>query len=146
MSETNDGMIYSELYELIELLDGNDRSKIPDDIIKNIEDNRDKKYTKKYISYDTINENDVNEKTITLFTKLFLDYIATETEKNEIYEILNENDKKISEKYSIENVFKKRKERNTSEEIVTSTALVEVKESKLRMIWNKILAFFKKDK
>ena len=49
MSETNDGMIYSELYELIELLDGNDRSKIPDDIIKNIEDNRDKKYTKKYI-------------------------------------------------------------------------------------------------
>lgn len=142
MSETNDGMIYSELYELIELLDGNDRSKIPDDIIKNIEDNRDKKYTKKYISYDTINENDVNEKTITLFTKLFLDYIATETEKNEIYEILNENDKKISEKYSIENVFKKRKERNTSEEIVTSTALVEVKESKLRMIWNKILAFF----
>lgn len=146
MSETNDGMIYSELYELIELLDGNDRSKIPDDIIKNIEDNRDKKYTKKYISYDTINENDVNEKTITLFTKLFLDYIATETEKNEIYEILNENDKKISEKYSIENVFKKRKERNTSEEIVTSTALVEVKESKLKMIWNKILAFFKKDK
>lgn len=146
MSETNEGMIYSELYELIELLDGNDRSKIPDDIIKNIEDNRDKKYTKKYISYDTINENDVNEKTITLFTKLFLDYIATETEKNEIYEILNENDKKISEKYSIENVFKKRKERNTSEEIVTSTALVEVKESKLRMIWNKILAFFKKDK
>ena len=146
MSETNDGMIYSELYELIELLDGNDRSKIPDDIIKNIEDNRDKKYTKKYISYDTINENDVNEKTITLFTKLFLDYISTETEKNEIYEILNENDKKISEKYSIENVFKKRKERNTSEEIVTSTALVEVKESKLRMIWNKILAFFKKDK
>ena len=86
MSETNDGMIYSELYELIELLDGNDRSKIPDDIIKNIEDNRDKKYTKKYISYDTINENDVNEKTITLFTKLFLDYIATETEKNEIYD------------------------------------------------------------
>lgn len=146
MSETNDGMIYSELYELIELLDENDRSKIPNEIIKKIEESRDTKYKEKYISYDTINENDVSEKTITLFTKLFLDYIATETEKNEIYEILNENDKKISEKYSIENVFKKRKERNTSEEIVTSTALVEVKESKLKMIWNKILAFFKKEK
>lgn len=146
MSETNDGMIYSELYELIELLDGNDRSKIPDDIIKNIEDNRDKKYTKKYISYDTINENEVNEKTITLFTKLFLDYIATESEKNEIYEILGENDKKISEKYSIDNVFEKRKAKNVGEEITTSTALVEVKESKLKMIWNKILAFFKKEK
>lgn len=146
MSETNDGMIYSELYELIELLDGNDRSKIPDDIIKNIEDNRDKKYTKKYISYDTINENEVNEKTITLFTKLFLDYIATESEKKEIYEILDENDKKISEKYSIDNVFEKRKAKNVGEEITTSTALVEVKESKLKMIWNKILAFFKKEK
>lgn len=146
MSETNDGMIYSELYELIELLDGNDRSKIPDDIIKNIEDNRDKKYTQKYISYDTINENEVNEKTITLFTKLFLDYIATESEKNEIYEILGENDKKISEKYSIDNVFEKRKAKNVGEEITTSTALVEVKESKLKMIWNKILAFFKKEK
>lgn len=146
MSETNDGMIYSELYELIELLNENDRNKIPNEIIKNIEDNRDKKYTKKYISYDTINENEVNEKTITLFTKLFLDYIATESEKNEIYEILGENDKKISEKYSIDNVFEKRKAKNVGEEITTSTALVEVKESKLKMIWNKILAFFKKEK
>lgn len=146
MSETNDGMIYSELYELIELLNENDRNKIPNEIIKNIEDNRDKKYTKKYISYDTINENEVNEKTITLFTKLFLDYIATESEKNEIYEILGENDKKISEKYSIDNVFEKRKAKNVGEEITTSTALVEVKESKIKMIWNKILAFFKKEK
>ena len=40
MSETNDGMIYSELYELIELLNENDRNKIPNEIIKNIEDNR----------------------------------------------------------------------------------------------------------
>lgn len=146
MSETNDGMIYSELYELIELLNENDRNKIPNEIIKNIEDNRDKEYTKKYISYDTINENEVNEKTIALFTKLFLDYIATESEKNEIYEILGENDKKISEKYSIDNVFKKRKDKNIKEEVETSTALVEVKESKLKMIWNKILAFFKKEK
>lgn len=146
MSETNDGMIYSELYELIELLDENDRSKIPNEIIKKIEESRDTKYKEKYISYDTINENEVNEKTITLFTKLFLDYIATESEKNEIYEILGENDKKISEKYSIDNVFEKRKAKNVDEEITTSIALVEVKESKLKMIWNKILAFFKKEK
>lgn len=146
MNETNDGMIYSELYELITLLDEEEKNKIPQDIIKSIEDNRDLNYHKKYTSYDTIDENDVNEKTITLFTKIFLDYIATESEKKEIYDILDENAKKISEQYSIEKIFEERKKRNISEDTTTSTALIEVKESKLKMIWKKILAFFKREK
>lgn len=146
MNETNDGMIYSELYELITLLDEEEKNKIPQDIIKSIEDNRDLKYNKKYTSYDTIDENDVNEKTITLFTKIFLDYIATESEKKEIYDILDENAKKISEQYSIEKIFEERKKKNISEDVTTSTALIEVKESKLKMIWKKILAFFKREK
>lgn len=76
-----------------------------------------------------------------------MNYLATEEERKEYSEILKNNEEQyqnfVSEKYSIENVFNKRKNSiNISQE--NSQLPIEYKETFFKSILNKIKKLFRK--
>ena len=138
-----DAKAYSELFEIINLLDESEKNKIPTKIYENIKNQKSKEYINQYNTLDDINENNIEEKTAILLTSLYLDYIANEEEKKEVEDVLKENEKQLSEKYSTENMFKNRnKEENTQK--INTMVTIKKKETVFTKILNKIKSLFKK--
>lgn len=138
-----DAKAYSELFEIINLLDESEKNKIPTEIYENIKSQKSKEYINQYNTLDDINENNIEEKTAILLTSLYLDYIANDEEKKEVEDVLKENEKKLSEKYSTENMFKNRnKEENTQK--INTMITIKKKETVFTKILNKIKSLFKK--
>ncbi len=138
-----DAKAYSELFEIINLLDESEKNKIPTKIYENIKSQKSKEYINQYNTLDDINENNIEEKTAILLTSLYLDYIANEEEKKEVEDVLKENEKQLSEKYSTENMFKNRnKEENTQK--INTMVTIKKKETVFTKILNKIKSLFKK--
>ena len=136
-----DAKAYSELFEIINLLDESEKNKIPTEIYENIKSQKSKEYINQYNTLDDINENNIEEKTAILLTSLYLDYIAND-EKKEVEDVLKENEKKLSEKYSTENMFKNRnKEENTQK--INTMITIKKKETVFTKILNKIKSLFK---
>lgn len=137
-----DAKAYSELFEIINLLDESEKNKIPTEIYENIKSQKSKEYINQYNTLDDINENNIEEKTAILLTSLYLDYIANDEEKKEVEDVLKENEKKLSEKYSTENMFKNRnKEENTQK--INTMITIKKKETVFTKILNKIKSLFK---
>lgn len=137
-----DAKAYSELFEIINLLDESEKNKIPTEIYENIKSQKSKEYINQYNTLDDINENNIEEKTAILLTSLYLDYIANNEEKKEVEDVLKENEKKLSEKYSTENMFKNRnKEENTQK--INTMITIKKKETVFTKILNKIKSLFK---
>ena len=138
-----DAKAYSELFEIINLLDESEKNKIPTKIYENIKSQKSKEYINQYNTLDDINENNIEEKTAILLTSLYLDYIANDEEKKEVEDVLKENEKQLSEKYSTENMFKNRnKEENTQK--INTMVTIKKKETVFTKILNKIKSLFKK--
>lgn len=138
-----DAKVYSELFEIINLLDESEKNKIPTKIYENIKSQKSKEYINQYNTLDDINENNIEEKTAILLTSLYLDYIANDEEKKEVEDVLKENEKQLSEKYSTENMFKNRnKEENTQK--INTMVTIKKKETVFTKILNKIKSLFKK--
>lgn len=79
-----DAKAYSELFEIINLLDESEKNKIPTKIYENIKSQKSKEYINQYNTLDDINENNIEEKTAILLTSLYLDYIANDEEKKRL--------------------------------------------------------------
>lgn len=138
-----DAKAYSELFEIINLLDESEKNKMPTKIYENIKSQKSKEYINQYNTLDDINENNIEEKTAILLTSLYLDYIANDEEKKEVEDVLKENEKQLSEKYSTENMFKNRnKEENTQK--INTMVTIKKKETVFTKILNKIKSLFKK--
>ena len=138
-----DAKAYSELFEIINLLDESEKNKIPTKIYENIKSQKSKEYINQYNTLDDINENNIEEKTAILLTSLYLDYIANDEEKKEVEDVLKENEKQLSEKYSTENMFKNRNKEENKQKINTMVT-IKKKETVFTKILNKIKSLFKK--
>ena len=109
-----------------------------------------------YISEIDINipldKQKLNEETKAFLAMLYLNYwCTTNEEKEEFRKQLSENEKKyqkeLAEKYSIDNIFNKNKEKTEKiiEEVVTKeTGMIQYKESMIKKILNKIFSFFRR--
>lgn len=81
-----------------------------------------------------------------LVTILFRQYWATSEEKQEIDALIEENDKKLNERYSVENIFKQVEEIKSIQEETADNQLMVIDEDSFvykfknicRKIWNKI--------
>lgn len=140
--KTNTKDAYVEVLSIIDLLEENQKNKIPKKIKDFFEDNKNKNYQANIVPDIPLEEQDLLQETIDILAMLKLNYWCTNEEKEELLDLLNENEKKYQEellgKYNPDNLFKKREETKVvlSEEV----SLIEYKKHTL---FDKIKMFVK---
>lgn len=134
---------YSEVYEILKLVDKEYFDKIPKKFVEFLKREKDNNYIPNINENIPLEEQKLLNDTINILAMIKLDYwCSSEEEKSELLKLLNENEKKhkekINEKYNPENIFG----RNTNREIKD---LVEVKEKKwYEKFWDMFRNIFKK--
>ena len=145
-------MAYSEVYEIINLLDKDYKEKVPDKVRTFFKEERLKDY-KPEIDTDTpLIDQNLKRETIVLLAILNLNYwCETPEEKQEILDELSQNEKEkqdLLEEYNPDNLFKKKPNdvvENEDTINIQEVSLVEYKKQGLfKRILDKITRFFKK--
>lgn len=72
---------YSEVYTILQYLEENDKSKIPNDVLQAIDENRNKDYIFKYDEYTDLMNQDLMPETKAILFNLFRDYLADSRQK-----------------------------------------------------------------
>lgn len=143
--------VYSEVYQVINLLGSEYREKLPKSFIETIEEKRDINYNPQLTDEMLLSEQNVHKETMHIITLLYLNYwCSDEKEVLEIKKRLQENEYKyqaeIREKYNPDNIFKKPEKEIIKEEIIDENneekAVVEYKKSFIVQILNKIKKIF----
>ena len=146
-------MAYSEVYEILNLLDKDYKEKVPDKVRTFFEEERLKEY-KPEIETDTpLIDQNLKRETIVLLAILNLNYWCdTPEEKQEILEELSNNQKEkqeFLEKYNPDNLFKNKQNNEIENEKIIDTQEVSIVEYKkqgvFKRILDKITKFFKKN-
>lgn len=136
-----------EVYEILKFFPTSELNKISPEFLDFIEANMDNEYEFEWSEEKEFNENTVLPETITLMQMIFLNYYASEDEKEEIKKILDENEKEFQinayEKYNSNDIFKNRKEIKQTESEV-SNQLTNYKEGVFKRIINSILNIFRR--
>ena len=140
---------YSEVYEIINLLDIEYIDKIPKKILRFFDENRDKNYRKNINPFQDISTQNLRKDTIVIFSMINLKYFANQEEKEELKYLYNQNQRKINEQYNYENIFNepKRKqleaiERQKKEQVQIVPAKTK-EENIFKRIFNFITKIFK---
>jgi len=139
---------YSEVTEIINLLDEDDRKKIPLNLRKYFEKERDKKYNKTIDLSVSMKKQGLKRETIAIIAMLNLNYICNDKiQKEKLQKKYCENERKyqdeLSKKYNINDIFKSSiEEENTDDldNIQEEKALIVKKEKFL----SKVIRFIKK--
>lgn len=140
---------FTEVYTIINYIEDEDYSMIPEDVISVIEENRNQDYEYEMNEEIDIFNQPMLPETRAILFNFFRDYWATPEQKEKIKRMQREERQKIEEKKKIEygeyDVFKNRslniKENN---ENTSKTALIEIKKENIFIrLFNKIKSFFK---
>lgn len=138
---------YAEVYTILQELNAEEYNKIPPEVIKTIEANRNEEY-----EYELDDELDLKDQPMLPETKailfnLFRDYLATPEQKAKIIRMQNEarqkNELKKQQMYNTDVFANKPKENQTANNNETMQ-IVKYKESFFKRILNKIKSFLKK--
>ena len=126
---------YSEVYAIINLMSWNLITKIPEKILENIENKRDKE---QIIEIDNIEEYQPSEQANKLLAVLYKNYFATDEEKSVIQAkekiLYKKEQEELLEKYNPDDLFKNKETKN--ETIDNSVSMEEYKESFFAKIRN----------
>lgn len=143
---------YAEIDEFIDLLDEEDRNKIPSKLREFFKQEKDISYNKEINPDIPINQQNLKEETLALIAILNLKYICEdENEKATLKKIYQENEEKYQEKlretYNPDNIFKKHiiedsADNNTQMNQEQNVAMIEYKEPLIRRLINKIKNIF----
>ena len=155
--EENSSLAYSEVYEILKLIEDEYVNRIPKKIMNFFEEERDKEYQPIIDVNIPLDEQNLKRETMVLLAILNYNYWCdSEEEKKEIQEELIRNseikeqeEKELAEKYNPDNIFKKRNE--VKEQITENNdnnenmQLIEYKEQGfIKKILRKIMSFFRK--
>ena len=120
MSMLDDMMAYSEIYEILNLMEDEDKERVPQEVRNFFEEQRMKEYKPKIRTDIPLTEQNLRRETLVLLTILVINYWCdSEEEKQSFIDELGKNEKikmKLQEKYNPDNLFKNRKK--TKEDIV----------------------------
>ena len=142
-------MSYSEVYEILNLLEEEYRKKVPENIRNFFEEERLKDY-KPQIDIDVpLIEQDLKRETIVLLAVLNLNYwCTTPEEKQEALDELTKNEKEKQElldKYNPDNLFKKIQEEKQEYSVPEELSVIEYKKPNfIQKLLSKIARFFKR--
>lgn len=143
---------YSEVYEIVNLLEEEYSSRIPKKVLNFFDEARDKEYKPIIDINKPLNEQDLQRDTMILIAILDLNYWCdSEEEKQELLEMFNKNtelkikeQKELEEKYNPDNLFRKRQPISEMKDN-ESLSMVKYKEANIiQKILNKILKMFKR--
>lgn len=152
--DENSSLAYSEVYEILKLIEDEYVNRIPKKIMDFFEEERDKEYNPIIDVNIPLDEQNLKRETMVLLAILNYNYWCdSEEEKKEIQEELIKNselkeqaEKELAERYNPDNIFKKRKEEK--EPIINSNEnkqLIEYKEQGfIKKLLHKIMSFFRK--
>lgn len=142
-------MAYSEVYEILNLLNKEYKEKLPDELRAFFEEERLKDYKPEIDVNTSLIDQNLKRETIVLLAILNLNYWCdTPEEKQEILNEFSNNEKEIQEllvKYGPDNLFKK--ETEEKQELVHTEELSVVeykKQSFMQRLLDKIVRLFKK--
>ena len=143
VQEKKDFIICAEVFDCINILGKKYIDKLPENVYKELEENRDIDYVSKYDNNQGITEDTFSKEALNVLAILDLKYWRSEEErelKQKIYYqnmIIEEEETKI--KYDLENIFKKRRNRDLNEKANTQVHSEEEKS----LIVQKEKIFFK---
>ena len=144
--------IYSEVYSILNLLGKSYINKVPSKLYKMIEEEKSDTYNPTFNSINNLTGQNIRKESISMIALLHLNYWCdNEEEKQNLRKIFKQNElnyqAELEEKYSVDNLFKKRVTAPITEETVEepekSLAAVN-KENIFKRIINKIKNIFKK--
>ena len=134
---------YTEVYEIIKQLDEEEYNKIPSEVIKAIEENRNTEYEFDLDEDIELKEQELLPETKAILFNLFRDYLSTPEQKEKIIKMQVEerrkNEQNKSKQYNLDIFANKPKNRDIREEHIE---LIEYKENIFKRILNKIRQFF----
>lgn len=135
----DEDIMYSEVYEILEILGPKYINRIPSQLYEHIENKRNKDYSCNINNYEPIENQNISNETIEFISFINLKYWADEKERKSLVSIYNENEEifneKSREKYDTNNIFKnKTLEKN-------ELAIVKVKNRKW---YEKLVSLLKK--
>ena len=141
--------IYSEVYQILNLLGTEYTEKLPAKLMNMLKEKRAINYNPQYIEELPLNEQNIRKETMAIIVLLYLNYwCEDENEVAEINNILKNNEEKyqleLRERYNLDNIFKKQKQetKNVEEQIANETAMIPYKKSIFARIINKIKNIF----
>lgn len=143
----NTRQAYSEIDEFLELLNEEQRNKIPKKLRDFFKAEKDNKYYKKIDTNIPIKVQNLKEETLAIIALLNLQYwCENEIEKQRLKQVYAKNEenyqKALQEKYNPDNLFKKRSLQQEESTITNEVAMVEYKEPLFKRIINKIKIIF----
>lgn len=119
MSMLDDMMAYSEIYEILNLMEDEDKERVPQEVRDFFEEQRMKEYKPKIRTDIPLTEQNLKRETVVLLTILVINYWCdSEDEKQSFIDELEKNEKIKMElqEYNSDNLFKNR--RKTKEDVV----------------------------
>lgn len=140
---------------IINELNEEEKNKIPMKLRKLIHENKLESYQSNINTSIPLEDQQLNSTAKAFLAMLYINYwCKDENEKKELISKLSENEKQyqkeLSEKYSVDNLFKNRRQKNLIEEETViekkenTNELIPYKESIIKKILNKIFNFFKR--
>jgi hypothetical protein len=136
---------YEEIYEILSYMNKSTVMKVPENILKNISEKRNKNFKTKIDKNDLFNEENASKEAIDILCWIEYKFWMDNGRKNEIDRIkiskLTDIEKEKYEKYNPDNIFEKK---NTEEnKQINDIQLVEIKETSwFKRALEKILEFF----
>ena len=136
---------YEEIYEILSYMNKSTVMKVPENILKNISEKRNKNFKTKIDKNDLFNEENASKEAIDILCWIEYKFWMDNGRKNEIDRIkiskLTDIEKEKYEKYNPDNIFEKK---NTEEnKQINDIKLVEIKETSwFKRALEKILEFF----
>ena len=136
---------YTEVYTILQELNEEEYNKIPPEVIKTIEANRNEEYEYELDDELELKDQPMLSETKAILFNLFRDYLATPEQKAKIIRMQNEarqkNELKKQQMYNTD-VFADKPNESLTENNNEIMQIVEYKESIFKRILNKIKSFF----
>ncbi len=136
-----------EVYVILENSEEKIKRKIPENFKLFVSKNMDKEYIPNISFNNEAWEDTIMEETQQILAVIYRDYLVTKEEREKLLKEESEEEKRIEqklrEKYNPDNIFKKNKEKDKSND--TNTSMIKIEEIKwYKKIISKILSIFKK--
>ena len=136
---------YAEVYTILQELNEEEYNKIPPEVIKTIEANRNEEYEYELDDELELKDQPMLPETKAILFNLFRDYLANPEQKTKIIRMQNEarqkNELKKQQMYNTD-IFANKPKKNLAENSNETMQIVEYKESIFKRILNKIKRFF----
>lgn len=138
--ESNISDIYSEIYGILEFLGENYKKRLPSKLFKKILEEKNPQYNPNYNMTNNMNFKKETKAIIALFKINY--WCESETEKQELIKRFRDNEQKyqkiLQEKYDINNIFEKRKNKKSEETTKVEKSLITYKKNLIFQIFKKI--------